>query len=126
MVATTILRPRDPNTLSNYQAWRSRHITANFEIDFDNKRLAGNVTTQIVSKTKAETREILLDTSYLDISEVKVNGQTAQWELLPRFEAYGSALKIVLEKGVDEGATVEVDVRKRIYTSQNGHRTDGI
>lgn len=40
-----------------------------------------------------------------------MDGQTAQWELLPRFEPYGSALKIVLEKAVEEGATVEVDVR---------------
>lgn len=108
---TPILRPRDPNTLSNYTAWRSRHITANFEIDFSNKRLAGNVIHQLLSKTQAETREILLDTSFLDISQVKVDGQTAQWEVLPRFEPYGSALKIVLEKGVEEGSTVEVDVR---------------
>lgn len=108
---TPILRPRDPNTLSNYTAWRSRHITANFEIDFSAKRLAGNVIHQLLSKTQAETREILLDTSYLDISEVKVDGQTARWEVLPRFEPYGSALKIVLEKGVEEGGTIEVDVR---------------
>ena len=108
---TPILRPRDPNTLSNYTAWRSRHITANFEIDFSNKRLAGNVIHQLLSKTQAETREIVLDTSFLDISQVKVDGQAARWELLPRFEPYGSALKIELEKGVEEGATVEVDVR---------------
>ena len=109
--STPILRPRDPNTLSNYTAWRSRHITANFEIDFNNKRLTGNVIHQLLSKTQAETREILLDTSFLDISQVKVDGQTAHWELLPRFEPYGSALKIVLETGVAEGNTVEVDVR---------------
>lgn len=42
---------------------------------------------------------------------MKVDGQTAHWELLPRFEPYGSALKIVLETGVAEGNTVEVDVR---------------
>lgn len=115
MAATTpVLRPRDPNTLSNYTAWRSRHITANLEIDFSNKRLAGNVIHQLLSKTQAETREILLDTSFLDISQVKVDGQTAQWELLPRFEPYGSALRIVLEKGVEEGNTVEVDVRNII------------
>ncbi|EED21775.1 leukotriene A4 hydrolase [Talaromyces stipitatus ATCC 10500] len=116
MAATTsssiesIQRPRDPNTLSNYTAWRSRHVTANFEIDFDNKRLAGNVIHQLLSKTQAETKEILLDTSFLDISQVKVDGKTAQWELLPRFEPYGSALKVVLEKGVEEGATVELDI----------------
>lgn len=118
MAATTpILRPRDPNTLSNYTAWRSRHITANFEIDFNNKRLTGNVIHQLLSKTQAATREILLDTSFLDISQVKVDGQTAQWELLPRFEPYGSALKIMLEKGVEEGNTVEIDVKNSFHLS---------
>lgn len=113
MAATTIIRPRDPNTLSNYTAWRSRHVTANLEIDFDNKRLAGNVIHQLLSKTKAETKEIILDTSFLDILSVKVGGKAAQWELLPRFEPFGSALKIYLESGVDEGVAVDVDVRER-------------
>ncbi|OKL60722.1 Leukotriene A-4 hydrolase-like protein [Talaromyces atroroseus] len=111
--ATPILRPRDPNTLSNYTAWRSRHVTANLEIDFANKRLAGNVVHQLVSKTKAETREIILDTSFLDILGVKVNGKTAPWELLPRFEPFGSALKIQLENGVDEQVAVDVDISLR-------------
>src|SRR2546430_12428826 len=29
-----IHQPRDPSTLSNYSAWRTKHITANLEIDF--------------------------------------------------------------------------------------------
>lgn len=119
MTATPILRPRDPNTLSNYTAWRSRHVTANLEIDFDNKRLAGNVIHQLVSKTKAETREIILDTSRLDILDVKVNGEAVPWELQPRFEPFGSPLKIQLENGVDEGVAVEVDVRQQLFVLWN-------
>lgn len=46
-----------------------------------------------------------------------MDGQTAQWELLPRFEPYGSALKIILEKGVEEGNTVEIDVKNSFHLS---------
>jgi leukotriene-A4 hydrolase len=38
-----IHQTRDPSTLSNYNAWRTKHITVNLEIDFTKKRLWGNV-----------------------------------------------------------------------------------
>ncbi|KAL1967771.1 hypothetical protein VTN77DRAFT_2460 [Rasamsonia byssochlamydoides] len=109
-MASFIRRPRDPNTLSNYTAWVTRHTTANFEILFDEKKLVGNVTHQLQSMTNAETKEIILDSSYLDITEVKVDGQQSKWELLPRLEPYGSALKIQLASGVELDKTVEVDI----------------
>ncbi|KAL1976448.1 hypothetical protein VTN31DRAFT_2730 [Thermomyces dupontii] len=108
---TTISRPRDPNTLSNYTAWRSTHITANFEIRFDEKKLVGNVVHRLESRNDAETREIVLDTSYLDIRDVAVDGRPSRWELLPRFEPYGSALKIYLDDGgVERGKSINVDI----------------
>ena len=112
----TILRPRDPNTLSNYTAWLSRHITANFDILFDEKRLEGNVVHKLQSQTNAKSREILLDTSFVEVSQVKLDGKTAKWEILPRFEPYGSALKIELEQGVAFGESVELDVRCPLLT----------
>ena len=74
---TTINPPRDPNTLSNYNNWRSTHITANLDIHFDQKRLAGNVIHQLKSITDAESHEIILDTSHLDIADVKVGQAVA-------------------------------------------------
>jgi leukotriene-A4 hydrolase len=103
-------RARDPNTLSNYTAWVSTRITANLEILFDHKKLTGNVTHQLKSATNCKSREILLDTSYLNINEVKVDGKLSAWELLSRVEPYGSALKIPLENGVELGRTIQVDV----------------
>src|SRR3954471_19800314 len=72
---TTIDSPRDPNTLSNYNNWRTTHTTASFHILFDEQRLQGNVSLDLKSLTEAESTEIILDSSYLNISEVKVNGQ---------------------------------------------------
>lgn len=106
----SITTPRDPNTLSNYHNFTTTHTVANFTIDFDSRRLDGNVILHLRSVTNAEAREILLDTSHLDIKEVKLDGSSPKWELLPRLEPYGSALKINLEAGVEMERSVEIDV----------------
>lgn len=105
-----VTNPRDPNTLSNYNNWRSTHITANFDILFDQKKLVGNVVHRFKSTTDAESREIILDTSYLDIGSVKVNGQPSKWELLSPLAPFGTPLKISLDKAVELNGFVEVDV----------------
>jgi leukotriene-A4 hydrolase len=56
--------PRDPNTLSNYNAWRTQHITANLEIDFAKKRLFGNVVLRLKS-LEGENGEVVLDSRYV-------------------------------------------------------------
>jgi hypothetical protein len=113
----TIHRPRDPNTLSNYTAWLSRHVTVNLAIIFDEKRVEGNVIHALQSRTNAKSREILLDTSFVEVSQVKLDGKTAKWELLPRFEPYGSALKVDLNHGVALDETIELDVGCRSILS---------
>ncbi|KAJ5674878.1 uncharacterized protein N7477_004812 [Penicillium maclennaniae] len=105
-----VTNPRDPNTLSNYNNWRSTHITANFDILFDQKKLVGNVVHRFKSTTDAESREIILDTSYLDIGSVKVNGQPSKWELMSSLAPFGTPLRICLDKAVELNGTVEVDI----------------
>lgn len=107
---TIIHTPRDPNTLSNYNNFLTTHTTANFDIDFEQKRLTGNVVLELKSITNAEAKEILLDTRNLDIKNVKVGGSPPKWDLLSRLEPYGNALSIKLDKGVENGKTVQVDV----------------
>ncbi|KAL8799833.1 MAG: hypothetical protein Q9182_005582 [Xanthomendoza sp. 2 TL-2023] len=112
MATTAINPPRDPNTLSNYNNFLTTHTVANFEIDFERKRLSGNVILKLLSISDSETKEILLDTSHLDIKEVTLKGQTlSNWQSLPRFEPYGSALKISIEKEAEKGQTLEVDIQ---------------
>lgn len=110
-MATIINAPRDPNTLSNYNNWLSTHVTANLEILFDQKKLAGNVVHRLKSTTESQSRDILLDTSQLDIDGVRVDGKPSKWELLAPLEPYGTALKIQLDHGVKLHEVVEVDVR---------------
>lgn len=58
--AKAIHAPRDPNTLSNYNAWRTKHTTADFEVDFDGKRLRGAV--HLTLENLANEKQIILDT----------------------------------------------------------------
>lgn len=109
-MATIINSPRDPNTLSNYNNWRSTHVTANFDILFDQRKLTGNVVHQFKSITDRESKEIILDTNHLDISDVKINGEPSKWELLPSLGPFGNALKISIEHGAELNAIVEVDI----------------
>ena len=61
--ASSIHQPRDPNTLSNYNAWRTKHTKADFEIDFERKRLKGIVELTL-ERLAREERKIVLDTRY--------------------------------------------------------------
>lgn len=61
----TIRTPRDPNTLSNYHNFISRHTVADFEIDFEKKLLKGRVTLTLESLTDSETKEVVLDSRYV-------------------------------------------------------------
>ncbi|KAL8657052.1 MAG: hypothetical protein Q9226_002293 [Calogaya cf. arnoldii] len=112
MATTTINTPRDPNTLSNYNNFLTRHISANFEIDFDRRRLDGNVTLTLISVSDSETKDILLDTSYLNVKNVSVKDHVvSNWQLLSRFEPYGSALKISFNKEAPKGQSLEIDIQ---------------
>ena len=109
---TSIINPpRDPNTLSNYNHFLTVHTTVNFIIDFEKKIIAGNVALTLKSITDAAAKEILLDTSFLDIKDVVLDGKPPRWELLPRFEPYGSALKVFLEDGVPNGKSVQLEMK---------------
>src|SRR5437762_1731932 len=77
MSASTKAR-RDPNTLSNYDGWRTRHTAATFDVVFAEQRLKGRVSLQLESTSEAETDEIVLDSSYLDIAQVTVDGEVSR------------------------------------------------
>ncbi|KAI4278911.1 MAG: hypothetical protein L6R38_005126, partial [Xanthoria sp. 2 TBL-2021] len=112
MATTTIHAPRDPNTLSNYNNFLTQHTSANFEIDFEKRRLDGNVVLRLVSISDSETKDILLDTSYLDVKNVSLKDNIiSNWQLLPRFEPYGSALKISLKKEAAKGQSFELEIQ---------------
>lgn len=108
----TINTPRDPNTLSNYNNFITTHTAVDFRIDFEKQRLTGNLTLDLKSTTNAETDEIVLDTSHLQIDHVAVKGQSSTFSVASRFEPYGSPLSIKMEKGVPKDEHVQLSVRR--------------
>jgi leukotriene-A4 hydrolase len=107
----TINKPRDPNTLSNYNNWKTKHTVAELAIDFNKQRLTGTVTLQLESITEKESEEIILDTSFLNIQDISVNGSKSKdWVVKDRFEPYGSPLSIKIPGGAAKGSVVAVDI----------------
>ena len=105
-----INKHRDPNTLSNYHNWKTTHTSTSFTIDWDGQKLDGKVTHRLKSTTKAETKEIILDSSHVLVHDIKVDGKDVKWELTSRQEPYGSALQIKLDHGVELDKTVDVSI----------------
>ena len=93
----SLSKMRDPNTLANYDSYRTTHTVTNFDIDFDKRCLSGNVILNLKCQNLVEKPDILLDTSHLDIGGVKLDGEKAEYELLARVEPYGSALRIKMK-----------------------------
>ena len=102
--------PRDPNTLSNYNNFLTTHTRVNFNIDFEKENIGGHVALTLQSITDAAAKEIVLDTSFLTVKDMVLNGKIPEWKILPRFEPYGSALKISLEDGVRYGMSVQLEM----------------
>ena len=109
-MTTIVNTQRDPNTLSNYNNFVTTHTTVNFNIDFEKKVVGGKVALTLKSITDAAAKEILLDTSFLNVKDVALDGKFPKWDLLPRFKPYGSVLRIKLLDGVQNGQSVHVEM----------------
>lgn len=110
MANVSIHTPRDPNTLSNYNNWWTTETAVSLEILFDEQILQGTVSHTLKSITNSETKEILLDTSHVQINKVRIDGKQHKFELLSRLEPYGSPLKIHLDSGVENGKSLDVSI----------------
>ncbi|TGO38354.1 hypothetical protein BHYA_0076g00050 [Botrytis hyacinthi] len=108
---STINMPRDPNTLSNYNNWRTKHTIAELAIDFTKQRVHGTVTLQLESITDKESEEIILDTSFVDVQNVAVDGNTTgEWTLEKRIEPFGSPLSVKIPGGAAKGTIIALAI----------------
>ncbi|KAK3648952.1 Leucyl aminopeptidase yscIV [Elasticomyces elasticus] len=108
--AASIHQPRDPNTLANYNAWRTKHTVADFEIDFDAKRLKGTVHLTL-DRLASNSKQVILDTSFLDVSSVKANDEKADFQLATsRVEPYGTPLTITLPGNTSNASDVKLSI----------------
>lgn len=101
---------RDPSTASNYDAWRTKHTTASLTIDFAAKRLHGQVTLELESQTDSASSEIILDSSFIDVSAVTVNAAPSKFSVKPRAEPLGAPVHIAVDGGAAKGERVRVAI----------------
>ncbi|KAF7519061.1 hypothetical protein G7054_g13236 [Neopestalotiopsis clavispora] len=101
---------RDPNTLSNYNHWLTRHTTVHFHINFEKQRLEGSVQLDLESLTDKESKEIILDTNRLHVASVKINQKDSEWKLKDRVEPFGSPLHVSVPDGAAKGQFVTLDI----------------
>ncbi|KAL2170927.1 hypothetical protein VTG60DRAFT_4189 [Thermothelomyces hinnuleus] len=101
---------RDPNTLSNYDQWRTRHTTANFKVDFAAKCLRGSVILELESQTDRASQEIILDSSYVDVSAIKLNSAPSRWVIKDRTGPNGSPVHVAVPNGAGKGEVVKLEI----------------
>lgn len=110
MTASRMAPVRDPNTLSNYAEWRTKHTTANLKVDFADKCLRGSVILELESQTDKASKEIVLDSSYLSVSSVKLNSAPSQWEIKARTSPNGSPVHVSVPDGAGKGEVVKLEI----------------
>lgn len=102
---------RDPTTLSNYSAWRTKHTTVDFKLDFEQKYLKGTATLQLESQTDRESKEVVLDTRFIDVKAVHVNSADSKWELKPHTDPFGAPLHVYIPTGAAKGDIIDVAIQ---------------
>lgn len=64
----------DPSSLSNLDEIVTKHLHFNWTINFTEKKIGGNVVLDVTTLV-SNVSKIVLDTSYLDIKGVSIDGQ---------------------------------------------------
>lgn len=97
----------DPSTLSNYQCFNVLKTVLNWEVDFQSKKLNGSVLMHM--KTLADADEIVLDSSFLNVFKVLINGaEISNFKIGERVEPLGAPFIISHHVGLDDEFTLEI------------------
>ncbi|QPG75339.1 hypothetical protein FOA43_002692 [Brettanomyces nanus] len=96
----------DPSTNSNYGHFKVNHSTLDLVVDFHKKRLIGSVTHEI--ETLKPAKEIILDSSFLDVKKVTVNDKDTSFQVKQRKEPLGSPFVIYYKSNANDSFTLKI------------------
>ncbi|KAG5715728.1 Leukotriene A-4 hydrolase [Termitomyces sp. T112] len=99
----------DPTTQSNYLQIATEHLSINWTLDFDAQLISGSVTHHLLAKEDG-VKEVILDTSELNLSDVQINGISVSFDLKAKHEVMGSALHIALPSDLKAGQYIDVTI----------------
>lgn len=66
------------------------------------------MTLHLESLTNGRSREIILDSSFVEVRGITVDDEKVEWDLKDRFEPYGSPLIIKVPAGRSKGEMIRV------------------
>lgn len=89
--------PQDIHTHAHLGEIRPTHLDLDWTIDWDRRIFSGSVEHTLVVEQDAVDR-CVMDSSFLDIHSVKVDGEEAKWDLSKRINTLGSALTMQIGK----------------------------
>ncbi|KAI9269391.1 peptidase family M1-domain-containing protein [Sporodiniella umbellata] len=99
----------DPSSLSNLSEVLTKHIHLNWSISFEEKKISGHVVLDMVTLAP-NVSKIVLDTSYLELKGVSLNGQELKYEVAERHLSLGSALTVFLKEPLAENTSFQLKV----------------
>ncbi|CAD6954737.1 unnamed protein product, partial [Tilletia controversa] len=100
---------KDMHSLSNIAQIHPKHIHLDWEIDWTRKVIFGSVTHKI-GIDEDGLQELVLDSSYLDLGKISVDGLKVEARVAERQGSLGSALRIPLSAPAKKGDAVEVKI----------------
>lgn len=73
----------DPSSLANLSEVTTQHLHFNWTISFTEKKIYGHVLLDLVT-VAPDVNKVVLDTSYLDLQSVSLNGNPLEVKLYAR------------------------------------------
>lgn len=98
----------DRATQSNYTEIKVTHTHLEWTIDWAGKVFHGKAIISL--KAVKDVQKITLDTSYLDIQKVKLEGKEVKWELGDRIGTIGNALSFNLPGSLKAGQVSDTQI----------------
>ena len=93
----------DLSTFANYREVRTKHIDLDWTIDWKKQLIHGSCTLQMEVTSSLGVGNVSLDSSYLDIASVEVDGSAVKHTLGDRNGVCGQEMKIPLGKSLKQG-----------------------
>ncbi|KAF8329435.1 uncharacterized protein EI90DRAFT_3145933 [Cantharellus anzutake] len=100
----------DPATQSNYLDISTSHAHFEWDIDWDKHIILGSVEHTLVAHTNVE-KPVSLDSSFLSIASVEVQGKPSKFDLKQPHNVMGSALVIPLDTKLLSGDTINIKIK---------------
>ncbi|KAF8329109.1 leukotriene-A4 hydrolase [Cantharellus anzutake] len=99
----------DPTTHSNYLDISTKHVHFDWKILWGEKKFVGSATHDLVVH-KDGVGHVIFDTSYLNITDVKIGHKSTKFALGERHPVVGSPLTVYFPSTLSKGDTIKVTI----------------